>query len=266
MKKGGRIMTIRRGRLWAAGILGLALATPALAAGDGDLRERIAARLARAHLDASADIQVEVSGGVAHLSGLATRLEDARRAEREARRETRQVANDVRVEPERRNDGAVRKDAETAVLRYPRYEVWDAVGVDVADGVATLRGWVLQPWRSSEIEDRVAQVPGLRAVRNELQVQGFSTMDERLRRELYARIYGHPLFETYAGRFDKPVRIIVENGRVVLAGTVGSAVEQAVVGHIARGTLAFAVDNQVQIEGQHPADARPKAKGTFIGI
>jgi len=259
-------MQIRRGRLWAVGLLGLALATPALAASDDELRERIEARLARAHLDASANVRVEVAGGVAHLSGLATRLEDARRAEREARREATQVVNDVRVEPERRGDGALRKDAETAVLRYPRYEVWDAVGVEVQDGVASLRGWVLQPWRSSEIEDRVAQVPGLRGVRNELQVQGFSSMDERLRRELYARIYGHPLFETYAGRFDKPVRIIVDRGRVVLAGTVGSAVEQAVVGHIALGTLAFAVDNQVQVEGQHPADAPPKAKGTFIGI
>lgn len=258
-------MTKGMGRFGFVALLALA-AGPALAASDDEVRERIEARLARAHLDASADVRVEVAGGVAHLSGLAVRLEDARRAERAAHQETRQVVNDVRVEPERRPDPALRKDAQDAVLGYPRYEVWDAVGLDVVDGVATLRGWVLQPWRSSDIEERVARVPGLRAVRNEIRVQGVSDMDDRLRRELYLRIYGHPIFEVYASRFDKPVRIIVDRGRVTLAGTVGSAVEQAVVGHIARGTLAFGVDNQVQVEGQRPSDARPQRPGPVMGI
>lgn len=244
-----------------------AAAAPAFAATDGEMRERIEARLGRAHLDASANLSVTVAGGVARLEGLATRLEDARRAEKEARKETRQVVNAIRVEPEHRSDVELRKDAEKAVLNYPRYEVWDAVGLDVAGGVATLRGWVLQPWRSSDIEERVARVAGLRGVKNEIQVQSFSSLDDRLRRELYARIYGNPLFETYASRFDKPVRIIVDRGRVTLAGTVGSAVEQAVVGHIARGTLAFAVDNQVRVEGERPpSDGGQKVPAGLIEI
>ena len=45
------------------------------------------------------------------------------------------------------------------------------------------------------------------------------------------------------------MRVYVNRGKVTLAGTVGSAVEQTAAGLIARGTLAFGVDNQVKVEG-----------------
>ena len=45
------------------------------------------------------------------------------------------------------------------------------------------------------------------------------------------------------------VKSVELTGRVTLAGTVGSRVEQTAVGMIARGTLAFSVNNQVQVEG-----------------
>ena len=50
----------------------------------------------------------------------------------------------------------------------------------------------------------------------------------------------------------------MENGKVTLTGIVRSNVEQVMLGHIARGTLAFGVDNKVQVEGDRPAE--PGAK------
>ncbi len=73
--------------------------------------------------------------------------------------------------------------------------------------------------------------------------------DVSLRREIHQKIYSDPLFERWAGLPDPPVRVFVSRGRVTLAGTVDSKVEQTVAGLIARGTLAFTVDNQVRVEG-----------------
>jgi osmotically-inducible protein OsmY len=228
------------------------LAAPALASSDADLRRRIEERLARAGFEAKADIRVGVEQGVARLSGLAVRYADAREADRLARKETSRVVNLIRVVPEeRRTDKAIHDDAETAVLRWARYGAFDAVGITVHDGVVRLTGWVETPFKRDEIEDRVARVEGITDVHVDLRVQGFSQSDVRLRREIFDRIYTDPLFERYAGQLhDPPVRVFVSRGRVTLAGRVSSSVEQAAVGHIARGTLAFSVNNQVQVESE----------------
>lgn len=138
----------------------------------------------------------------------------------------------------------------SAILRHPHYGVFDSVGARVEAGVVTLTGSVNQPWRKEELERRVARVDGVREVRNQIRVQPVSFNDDRLRMELYRRIYGHSLFARYASLADPPIRIIVENGHVTLTGVVNSEVERAVLGSIARSTLSFGVDNRVQIESE----------------
>jgi len=96
-------------------------------------------------------------------------------------------------------------------------------------------------------------------VTNEIRVQPLSPFDDRLRRELLRRIYGDERFERYASWAHPPIHIIVDRGRVTLTGIVGSAVEQQLLGHIARGTLAFAVDNQVKLESELRAEPARKA-------
>ncbi|PYQ15785.1 MAG: hypothetical protein DMF80_07770 [Acidobacteria bacterium] len=61
-------------------------------------------------------------------------------------------------------------------------------------------------------------------------------------------MYGDGLFERYATFVNPPIRIVVENGNITLTGVVNSRVEKAALESIARGTLAFRVDNQVQVE------------------
>jgi osmotically-inducible protein OsmY len=240
-----------RGR--AAVLAGLAaslLAVPAFAASDADLQRKIEKRLVKAGFEQRADIQVEVESGVARLSGIALRYRDLREAERLARKDAKSVVNLLRVVPEvPRSDKAIKADAERAVLRWERYGPFDAVGIDVTDGVVRLTGWVDSPVKRGEIEDRLARVDALRDVHNDLHVQGFSSGDVRLRREIHQKIYSDPLFERWANLPDPPVRVFVYRGRVTLAGTVGTSLERTAAGLIAHGTLAFTVDNQVQVEG-----------------
>jgi osmotically-inducible protein OsmY len=161
-----------------------------------------------------------------------------------------------------RKDSEIRKDVADRILRYPWYGVFSSVEAGVADGVVILRGSVNQPWYKTDIEKSVAKVPGVKEVRSEIAVQSLSFFDDRLRRELYYRIYGDERFVQYASWAHPPVRIIVDRGRVTLTGYIGSAVEQQLLGHIARGTLAFAVDNQVKLESERYVEpARQTSQG-----
>ena len=239
-----------RGRV-LVGLLAPLLAAPAFAGSDADLQRRIDRRLAKAGFEQKGEIRVDVETGVARLSGITLRYLDLREAERLARKDAKSVVNLLRVVPEEpRSDKAIKADAEKAILRWERYGPYDAVGIDVTDGVVRLTGWVETEYKRDEIENRLARVDAIRDIHNDLHLQGISQGDVRLRQQIHARIYRDPLFERYASLPDPPVRVFVDRGRVTLAGTVGSQVEQVAVGMIARGTLAFRVDNEVQVEGE----------------
>lgn len=235
---------------------GLALALPALA-DDAATKQRIEARLSKARVLEQADVAVEVEGGHATLSGVAPTLAVQRRAEKEARKETRSVENRIRVMPEARPDAEIRAAAVDAILRHPQLTVFDSVELGVEDGVVVLQGSVRHPWRKGELEELVARVAGVREIHDELRVQPVSLFDDALRYRLVRAIYGDERFVQYAIQANPPIRIVVENGRVTLTGYVASAVEQALLGHIARASSAFAVENRVKVDGQADAE-RPK--------
>lgn len=147
-------------------------------------------------------------------------------------------------------DADIQSEVVDSVLGYVHYGVFDSVGVGVDGGVVTLTGSVVQPWHKDDIQKRVARLEGVREVKNQIRVQPVSISDDRLRVELYRRIYGHGMFQRYASFANPPIRIVVENGNITLTGVVNSPVEKAVLGSIARGVLAFRVDNLVQIESE----------------
>jgi hyperosmotically inducible periplasmic protein len=147
-----------------------------------------------------------------------------------------------------KTDADIQTEVADSVLGYVYHGVFDSVGVGVDNGVVTLTGSVLQPWRKDEIQKRVARLEGVRQIKNEIRVQPASIFDDRLRSQLYRQIYGAGMFERYATFVNPPIHIVVENGNITLTGLVNSRVEKAVLESIARGTLAFRVDNQVQVE------------------
>jgi osmotically-inducible protein OsmY len=257
-----RLDRILRGSSLA--LAGLLLAGASARAEDSAIatQAKIERRLEKAGLLGSADLQVEVSGNTATLRGVVMTLEARRNAERAARKEVKTVNNLIRVFPDARHDADILKDARNAVLRYPYYSVFDSVELGVEDGVAVLRGSVRNDTRRDDIERVVAGVPGLRDVKNEIKVQSASFFDERLRRQIYFAIYSNRL-RPFAGRWDAPVRIIVDNGRVTLTGWVNSNVDRQVLGNLANSTLAFAVDNRIKVDGEPPAQDQPKAKTTI---
>ena len=147
-------------------------------------------------------------------------------------------------------DADIQSEVVDAVLGYVHYGVFDSIGVGVEDGVVTLTGSVLEPWHKDDLQKRVARLEGVREVKNQIRVQPASIFDDRLRVQLYRQIYGAGMFERYAMLSNPPIHIVVENGNITLTGLVNSRVEKVALESIARGTLAFKVDNQVQVESE----------------
>jgi len=245
------------GAALALGVGLLAVPPAAIAAAtDAEIRERVEEKIRRAKLDREADVEVAVESGQVRLSGVATTLHASREIERRALQVADAVANQIRVVPdEPRGAGEIREGVRKTILRYVYYGVFDSVELAVSDaGAVRLEGSVQSPRRKSDIERRVAKVPGVRAIENEIRVQSVSFFDDRLRRELVRAIYGDPRFVHYGVRANPPVHIVVERGRVTLTGYVASPVEQAMLGHIARGVLSFGVENRVKVDGDRPEE------------
>ncbi len=136
MTSGGKRMVGRRVGL--SGLLGaLLIAAPAMAS-DDDLQKRVEDRLARAGLEERGDVQVSVRDGVVTLEGFTLTVDARRDAERAAGKESKRVESRLVVRPEPVSDAQVWKAAIDAILREPRYGVFDSVGVAVEDGVVLL--------------------------------------------------------------------------------------------------------------------------------
>ena len=73
-------------------------------------------------------------------------------------------------------------------------------------------------------------------------------MDDRLRLQLFQAIYQYPALQKYELGVQKPIRIIVKNGRVNLEGVVDSEGDKNLAGMRANGVSGiFSVTNNLQV-------------------
>ena len=149
-----------------------------------------------------------------------------------------------------RKDLQVFNDVARSVAGYPRLTVFDDVSASVSHGVVRLTGRVTMPFKADEIEKRVARVPGVRAVRSELQVLPVSIFDDQLRSRIARSIYGNPAFWQYASMVNPPIHIVVENGRVTLTGVVNDDGERLLARSLATKFGALSVDNQLKTDAE----------------
>jgi len=116
------------------------------------------------------------------------------------------------------------------VAMYPWYTMFDIVSLKVTAGRATLTGTVTVPSKKDDIDHLVKNLPGVSALDDEIRVLPPSSKDDQLRRELARVIYGDPAMAELAHLTPPPIHIIVENGRVTLAGVVDTEQQKAVAG------------------------------------
>jgi hyperosmotically inducible protein len=136
------------------------------------------------------------------------------------------------------------------VLMYPRYTLWDDISYRVSNGQVELFGAVTQPFKKSDIERRVKEIPGVASVTDNIEVLPVSQMDDRLRIQLARAIFGDPSLSRYAAGAIPAIHIIVDNGHVTLTGVVMSAMDKQIAGMRASGAgLSFgSIVNNLQVE------------------
>ena len=154
-------------------------------------------------------------------------------------------------------DAALSHAAIRSVSTYSRYTVFDDVSVKVESGEIFLSGKVTQPLKKDELGRRLAEIEGVRSVRNDIEVLPVSIGDDRLRRSVARAIYGSPTFWRFAAMPNPPIHIVVEHGRVTLTGVVPTSVERAVAQSLATGHGELSVVNQLR------TDAEMRAAGGF---
>jgi hyperosmotically inducible periplasmic protein len=173
----------------------------------------------------------------------------------------------------------------TAIQKLPYYGPYDIIGFSVSGTTVTLNGWVYQAVNKDEAAHFVSAVKGVTSVVNNIQVLPVSISDDKLRDQVFHKIYtdsfldhyGTPIFGAGGprggrrswgrgmngfglagsgfGQFpgSEPVgnyaiHIIVKGGQVALYGKVDNDADKTKAGMDARGVFGvMGVENELQV-------------------
>jgi hyperosmotically inducible protein len=140
------------------------------------------------------------------------------------------------------------KEVRHELLMLPYLDVFDYLAYKVDGYNVTLMGQVTNPTLKSDAENVVKRIEGVEHVDNQIEVLPPSPMDDQLRRRLFRAIYGYPAMQKYAMGVQKPIRIIVKNGKVTLEGVVDSEGDKNIANIRANSVPGvFSVTNNLQV-------------------
>ncbi|MFW5810688.1 MAG: BON domain-containing protein [Thermodesulfobacteriota bacterium] len=169
-------------------------------------------------------IDVSTENGVVTLTGTVNNILSKERAEKiaETVKGVRAVVNTINVVPPvMRSDMEIRDDIKEALLVNPATESYE-VTVNVEDNVVSLEGNVAS-WQERELAGKIARgVSGVREVNNDISVSyKTNRTDKEIKEDVQAALNWDVLVD------DALINITVNNGEVILTGTVGSAAEKS---------------------------------------
>ena len=140
------------------------------------------------------------------------------------------------------------KEVRHELLMLPYFGVFDYIAYKVTGPTVTLLGQVVRPSLKSDAENVVKRIEGVEKVDNQIEVLPPSPMDDRLRLQLFQAIYQYPALQKYELGVQKPIRIIVKNGRATLEGVVDSETDKNLAEMRAKGVSGlFSVTNNLQV-------------------
>ncbi len=151
-------------------------------------------------------------------------------------------------QPSARSSERIEKEVRYEILMLPWFGVFDNIAFKVDGYNVTLLGQVVRPSVKSDAESAVKKIEGVEKVDNQIEVLPPSPMDDRLRRRLFRAIYGYAPLEKYSLGVQKPIRIIVKNGRCTLEGVVDNEGDKNFAGIRANGISGlFSVTNNLRV-------------------
>ena len=252
----GALLSLPQASFAAPRINGTAVVTPAsMPSGVEDENTPQAAVMSKLNKKQFQNVKVTVDNGIATLTGSVDLYEYKLDADKRAHKVKgiSAVRNEIQVAgPSISDDQLKQKLVEK--LQYDRVgygNAFNAIGVDVKDGVVTLGGHARTPVDKDSALALVSTYPGVKEVNDEIEVDPVSIMDDQLRLQVARAVYSYPSLNKYAIDPAKPIRISVQNGNVELYGVVDSKADSDVAYLRANQVPGvFSVKNHLQIANQ----------------
>ncbi len=136
------------------------------------------------------------------------------------------VVSEIEIPPAE-SDETLAAEVGKAMRRYAHYTVFDYLDGRVDGGVVTLIGKVTpERDKAGELFERVAKIPGVQDVQNQIETITPSLGDDNLRREIYFQIFSSAHFQRFSSQTNPPFHIIIQNSVVTLVGYLQGDIER----------------------------------------
>jgi osmotically-inducible protein OsmY len=206
------------------------------------------------------NVHVSLHDGVATLTGTVELFDLKEEADKRVHRVkgVQGVRNNIEVDGPQISDAALQQKLVKAIS-YDRVgygtTAFNAIAVNVQNGAVTLTGHAYGPVDADSAVAVASNMPGVKDVINDIQVDPVSPMDDGIRIQVFRSIYGFPSLNKYAMDPAKSIRISVQNGNVTLYGVVDSKADKDTANIRASSVPGvFKVTNDLQVAGSTNRD------------
>lgn len=147
------------------------------------------------------------------------------------------------------------REVRKEILSLPYYGVFDAIGYEINGSTVTLNGYVVRPYTKKEAGAAVKDINGVTSVVNKIQVLPPSPSDDRIRVRAYRAIANQGNLYRYLLGANPAIRIVVDNGRVILEGQVAYRSDKTLAQVAATQIFGvLSVQNNLTLERSKGAD------------
>ena len=234
----------------AVGVLSVGLAAQTTSARyDSDIQTRVTQQLAKKQ--EFRNLQATTEDGIVTLSGTVDLYQQKLDAAKKVRKmdQVQGVRNLIAVSSSA-PDAEVQAKLERK-LHYDRMgydNQFNFVDVSVKNGAATLTGATRSDVGRDSALWIANNMPGVNDVVDNIKVLPVSGFDDRIRISAVRAIYRDPVLGRYASDPAKPIRIVVDNGKLSLYGTVATAMDKQIAGMRANQVFGvFSVQNNLEV-------------------
>jgi osmotically-inducible protein OsmY len=204
------------------------------------------------------DVKVSVENGIATLTGTVDLFEykvDAEKAIHKVKG-IEAVRNHIQVVgptvPDSELTEKLAKKISWDRVGYPGETAFNAITLNVQNGVVTLGGHARFDWDRDSAVSIASSYPGVKEVVDEVEVDPVSPFDDQTRMAVARAVYGNSVLNKYAIDPAKPIRISVQNGHVELYGVVDSETDKNIAFMQANSVPGvFSVKNYLQVANQN---------------
>jgi osmotically-inducible protein OsmY len=249
----GALLSLPQASFAAARVNGTAAGTPVSMEDENSVSAAVMSKLNKKQFQ---NIKVTVDNGIATLTGTVDLYEYKADADKRVHKVKgiSAVRNEIQVAGPSMSDEQLKQKL-VEKLQYDRVgygtTTFNAIGVDVKNGVVTLGGHAVTDVDKDSALALVSTFPGVKDVNDEIEVDPVSIMDDQIRFQVARAVYSYPSLNKYAIDPAKPIRISVQNGNVELYGVVDTKADSDVAYLRANQVPGvFSVKNHLQVANQ----------------